>query len=223
MSEIKRESQWKNFLKGILSENPNLVAFLGMCPTLAVSRTVESALGMGMAVVFVLVMSNLIVSLIRKFVPNEIRIPVYIVIIATLVTIVEMVMAAKLPELYESLGVFLSLVVVNCIILGRAEAYASKNGPISSVVDALGMAFGFTLTLLILSVIREFLGTGTITVWKSLVIDFTGFYRALNLAPTQFFLSPVGAFLVLGILAGSINAYVLDRRAKQAKKVAVSK
>lgn len=220
MTEVRKESQWKNFVKGILSENPNLVAFLGMCPTLAVSRTVESALGMGIAVVFVLVMSNLIVSLIRKLVPNEIRIPVYIVIIATLVTIVEMVMAAYLGTLYETLGVFLPLVVVNCIILGRAEAYASKNTPLSSVVDALGMAVGFTMTLVILAVIREFLGTGTITIWtipNDIVIDLTGIYSALKLAPSQFFLSPVGAFLVLGLLVGSISAVSLDRKAKREK------
>jgi len=223
MSEMKEQSQWKNFLKGIFSENPNLVAFLGMCPTLAVSTKVESALGMGIAVVFVLTMSNLIVSLIRKIVPNDIRIPVYIVVIATLVTIVEMMMAAYLPEMYTTLGVFLPLVVVNCIILGRAEAYASKNTPLSSVVDALGMAAGFTLTLIVLAIIREFLGSGTITIWQSFVIDLSGVYTALRLSPTQFFLSPVGAFLVLGLLAGGINAYTMDRSAKIAKNKAVAK
>ena len=155
----------ENLLKGIWKENPLLVSLLGMCPSLGITTKLENALGMGIAVLFVLVMSNLIISLIKKIVPNEIRIAVYIVVIATLVTIVDMVMGAFLPELHASLGLFIPLIVVNCIILGRAEAFASKNGPLDSVLDGIGMALGYTLALSIVSIAREFLGTGAITVW----------------------------------------------------------
>ena len=144
-------NQKQNLLKGILKENPTFMMLLGMCPTLAVTKTVESAIGMGMCILFVLVFSNLIISLLKNIIPGEIRIPVYIVIIATLVTIVEMALQAFLPDLFSQLGVFVSLIVVNCIILGRAEAFASKNDPVSSIVDAIGMAIGFTLAVILIA------------------------------------------------------------------------
>lgn len=203
---MEKTNQGKNFLKGILSENPTFVMMLGMCPTLAVTKTLESAIGMGMCILFVLFFSNLIISLIKKIVPNEIRIPVYIVIIASLVTIVEMVLKAFLPALYTQLGAFVSLIVVNCIILGRAEAFASKNNPVDSMVDAVGMACGFTLSISLISIIREFLGKGTITVWGSLQLDASKLFEVLHIEPLSLLQTNAGAFLTLGILAGSIIA-----------------
>ena len=169
---MEKQSVKQNFLKGIVQENPILVSMLGLCPTLAITTSLENAIGMGIAFIFVLLMSNIVISSIRKIVPNEIRIPVFIVIIAAFVTIVEMLMSAFLPALSESLGLFISLIVVNCVVLGRAEAYASKNGVFNSVIDALGMGVGYTLILALVATIREFLGTGCITVWGDLVINF---------------------------------------------------
>ena len=212
------KGQLQNFLKGILKENPTFVIMLGMCPTLAVTKTLESALGMGMCILFVLFFSNLIISLIKSIVPNEIRIPVYIVIIASLVTIVEMVLQAFLPALYSQLGAFVSLIVVNCIILGRAEAFASKNSPVSSMVDAIGMAVGFTLSISLVSIVREFFGAGTITVWGSLAIDCTGLYEALTIEPVGLLQTNAGAFLTLGLMMGIItligNSIKLRKEAK---------
>lgn len=201
---MEKQSVSQNFFKGIIKENPTFVMMLGMCPTLAVTKTLESALGMGMCILFVLFFSNLIISCIKKIVPNEIRIPVYIVIIASLVTIVEMVLSAFLPSLYSQLGVFVSLIVVNCIILGRAEAYASKNSPLDSIVDAVGMAVGFTLSISIVAILREFLGNGTITVWGNLVINAEGLFEVLHIQPLSILQSNAGAFLTLGLLAGCI-------------------
>ena len=143
-------NQAKNFVKGIIVENPVLVGLLGCCPTLATTTSIESAIGMSILFLLVLIGSNVLISLLRKIIPAEVKIPAYIVIIATFVTIVKMLCEAFLPQLYSSLGVFISLIVVNCIILGRAEAYASKNGPLSSLVDALGMSVGFAMALLIM-------------------------------------------------------------------------
>lgn len=197
------ENNKKNiFLNGIWKENPLFVGLLGLCPSLGITTSLENALGMGIAVLFVLVMSNLIISLIKKIVPNDIRIAVYIVVIATLVTIVDMVMAAFLPQLHASLGLFIPLIVVNCIILGRAEAFASKNTPINSVLDGIGMALGYTLALSIISILREFLGSGQITVWGEFVITIGkgNFF-------TSFFTSPAGAFIILGLVFGIINTF----------------
>ncbi|MDD4184692.1 MAG: electron transport complex subunit RsxE, partial [Candidatus Izemoplasmatales bacterium] len=163
-------NQKENFFKGFMKENPLFVSVLGMCPSLAVTTKVENAIGMGIAVFFVLTLSNFIISLLmsskrlRELI-KPVRIPVYIIVIASLVTIVEMVMHAYLEPLYQSLGVFIPLIVVNCIILGRAEAFASQNKPLDSAVDGMGMALGFTMALLIISLFREILGTGTITIW----------------------------------------------------------
>lgn len=152
----------KTFTNGIISENPVLRLVLGMCPVIATTTAAINALGMGAAATFVLVGSNLVVSLLRNFIPEKVRIPAYIVIIATFVTIVEMVMEAYMSPIYESLGIFIPLIVVNCIILARAEAFASKNTPVRSVVDGLGMGVGFTVALLLVASLREIVGNGTI-------------------------------------------------------------
>lgn len=214
--------QIDNFTKGLLKENQILVALLGLCPMLAITTSLENALGMGIAVTVVLVLSNLIVSLIRHIVPNEIRIPIYIVIIATFVTIIDMSMAALVPGLHASLGIFIPLITVNCIILGRAEAFASKNPPLSSVVDGLGMALGYTMVLAILSIIREVLGLGQITVWGNLVINLNPLFGSKGGTASifaNFFVQPAGAFLALGLLLGIYTSI----RNMQTKKAGVKK
>ena len=186
---------WNEFIKGIFKENPIFFIVLGLCPTLAVSTSVNNAIGMGMAATFVLVCSNAIISAIRNFVPDKIRIPCYVVVIAAFVSIVEMVMKAYTPSLDKALGVYVPLIVVNCIILGRAEAFASKNPVLASLMDGLGMGLGFTLALLIISVIRETLGSGKLA---GLSIS-NSFEPALVLS-----LAP-GALLILGLLMGGIK------------------
>ena len=156
----------KNFLKGIVIENPLFVSILGTCPALATTKTVEAAIGMGILFTIVLICSNILVSLLRKIIPEEIKTPAYIVIIATFVTMVKMLTNAFLPELYSTLGVFISLIVVNCIVLGRAEAYASKNKPFDSFIDALGMGVGYTLAIMLMAFFRELLGTGAFSFGK---------------------------------------------------------
>jgi electron transport complex protein RnfE len=186
---------WHEFVKGIFSENPIFFIVLGLCPALAISTSVVNAVGMGAAATFVLVFSNGIISLIRGFIPDKIRIPCYIVVIATFVVVVEMVMKAYAPALDKALGVYVPLIVVNCIILGRAEAFASKNAFLPSVMDGLGMGAGFTLALLIISVIREVLGGGTLAGH----VLFDKFEPALimTMAP--------GALLIMGLLMGGIK------------------
>jgi electron transport complex protein RnfE len=194
---------FKEFFKGIGSENPTFRLVLGLCPTLAVSTSVVNGLGMGIAATFVLLGSNIIISLIRKFIPDQIRIPCFIVIIATFVTIVELAMKAYAPELSKALGIFVPLIVVNCIVLGRAEAFACRESVFSSMLDALGMGIGFTLALLLIASIREILGNGTL--FGLLVIK--GFEPVLYLV-----LAP-GALLVIGLLIGGINFLARKRRA----------
>ena len=181
----------QDFLKGLWQENPIFRQILGMCPTLAVSNAVINGIAMGLATAFVLIFSSLLVSLIKKLIPNQVRIACYIVIIATFVTIADRFLAAFFPPISKSLGPFVPLIVVNCIILGRAEAFASKNSPGRSVIDALGMSAGFILAILILSSIREVLGSGT----------FLG-YRILGswFEPWVIMVLPPGAFITLGIL-----------------------
>ena len=191
-------NQWQNFTKGILKENPVLVLMLGTCPTLATTTSAINGLGMGLAFTFVLALSNVIISAVRKMVPNIIRIPIFIVIIATFVTIVDMVMHAYVPDLYKALGIFIPLIVVNCIVLGRAEAFASKNNILSSLVDGLGMGVGFTLLLTVLGSIREILGAGSIFGYKFIAPTADGIL--------VFILAP-GAFLTLGILMALNNLY----------------
>ena len=187
---------WKHFIAGIVISNPLFVLALGFCPALAVSTSVDNALGMSVGVAFVLLGSNLIVSAIRKAVPNIVRIPVFIVIIATFVTVVNLVFHAYVPSLYESLGIYLPLIVVNCIILGRAEAFASKNPVTSSIADALGVSIGFLLALLIISFLRELLGTGSLSLFDTKLFTLP----VLGEHPISLFILPPGAFLVIGLL-----------------------
>ena len=206
----KQKTLREVFTAGFFKQNPTFVQFLGMCPTLAVTGSVESALGMGAGVAFVLVLSNLMISLIRNFVPTEVRIPIYIVVIASLVTILEMLMNAFVPDLAAQLGTFLSLIVVNCLILGRAEAFASKNGPVKSMADGLGMAIGFTGGIVLIAFFRELLGAGSITIWGDL---------AVQLIPEAYQISilvaPAGAFLVFGVLVAQVNKLKFKKEDQQ--------
>ncbi len=197
----KQKSLKSVFSAGLFKQNPVFVQFLGMCPTLAVTGSVENALGMGAGVVFVLVVANFVVSLIRNYVPREVRIPIYIVIIASLVTILEMFMKAFVPDLAASLGTFLSLIVVNCLILGRAEAFASNNKPLSSIFDGLGMALGFTGGLVLIAFFRELLGAGTVLGMQIIPADYQ----------ISILVQAAGAFLVFGILVSQVNKIRLAR------------
>ncbi|MFP3958882.1 MAG: electron transport complex subunit RsxE [Spirochaetaceae bacterium] len=195
-----------DFNKGIFNENPIFVMALGLCPALAVSGQVVNALGMGAAVLFVLLSANIFVSLLKNFIPPKVRIPSYIVIIASFVTIVDLTMQAYLPDLSAALGVFVQLIVVNCVILGRAEAFASKSTLSSSVFDALGMALGFTVGLAAIAFVREVLGAGTIT-----LIPIGGFDGTLDVpllaeAPARVMALPAGALLAIGFLMAGFNA-----------------
>ena len=215
----------ENFLKGFIKENPLFVLLLGTCPALAITTSLENALGMGVAFIFVLVMSNTIISLINSFkklkeLIQPVRIAVYIVIIASLVTIVEMLMQAYLPDLYNSLGVFISLITVNCIVLGRAEAYASSNTVGDSVIDGISMGLGYTFALIIISVVRELLGNGTITIWGDLQLNLQGVFDFLHITTISFFTSSAGAFMVLGIVLAIMQAIknAKEEKAKEAEK-----
>ena len=204
----------KNFLKGIIAENPLLVSILGTCPALATTKSVEAAIGMSILFTIVLVCSSLLVSLLRKIISEEIRTPAYIVIIATFVTLVKMLTNAFLPELYSTLGVFISLIVVNCIVLGRAEAYASKNGPFDSFIDALGMGVGYAVALVIMAFFRELIGTGALSIGK--VFTFIP-ELSLRIIPKGYeislFQAPAGAFIVFAIILAVI-AFVKNRKAE---------
>lgn len=187
------------FWYGIFKNNPTFRLVLGLCPTLAVTTSLENALGMGLAATFVLVCSNVLVSALRKVIPAAVHIPCYIVIIATFVTAIDLLMQAYLPELSKSLGIFIPLIVVNCIILGRAEAFASKNGVIDSFADGLGSGVGFTLALSLIAAVREIVGAGTLTVWGDVAV------KNLNPGPVTLAILPAGGFVVLGLLLAAIN------------------
>ena len=220
----KTKSVSKNkavLLAGIITENPTFVSLLGMCPTLATTKSVEAALGMGILVILVLIGSNILISLLRKLIPAEVKIPCYIVIIASLVTIIKMLTEAFVPALYSSLGVFISLIVVNCIILGRAEAFASKNGVKASFFDALGSGVGFTVALCVVAFIREFLGTGALSFGVYFPI---GTELHWQIYPSQFalsiFVQSAGGFLALAM----VLAFLAWRKNRsEAKKVALEK
>jgi electron transport complex protein RnfE len=186
----------ENFLKGIIKDNPVFVMLLGMCPALGVTSSAFNGLGMGIATLFVLLMSNIVVSLIKSQIPSKVRIPAFIIIIASFVTIVEMVLEAFIPFLYEQLGIFIPLIVVNCLILGRAEAFASKNDLLSSIVDALGMGIGFTIALTALGAVREILGSGSIFDFRFVSEDANTFIL---------FILPPGAFIALAYLSVLFN------------------
>lgn len=182
-------------LSGIVKNNPTFVLVLGMCPTLGTTTSAENGMGMGLATTAVLIMSNLVISLIKNLIPDKVRIPAFIVVIASFVTVIQMLMQAFVPALYASLGVFIPLIVVNCIILGRAEAFASKNTPFDSMLDGVGVGLGFTLSLTVIGAVREVLGNGSIF-GVSLGIE--------NYVPLIFVLAP-GAFFVLGYLMVLFN------------------
>ena len=204
----------KNFLKGIIAENPLFVSILGTCPALATTKTVEAAIGMGLLFTIVLICSSILVSLLRKLITDEIRTPAYIVIIATFVTLVKMFTNAFLPELYSTLGVFISLIVVNCIVLGRAEAFASKNNVFDSFIDALGMGVGYTLAIVSMAFFRELLGTGAFTFGK--IFTFIPVAK-LQIIPKGYeimmFQNPAGAFIVFGIIL-AVLAFIKNRKAE---------
>lgn len=190
---------------GIITENPVFIQVLAMCPTLAVTSSVNNALGMALAATVVLIGSNAVISLIRKLVPDKIRIPAYIVVIATFVTLIQFLLEAYIPDLYKSLGIFLPLIVVNCVILGRAEAYASKNKVLPSIFDAIGMGLGFGLAIVILATFREVIGNGT----------FYGFQvLPKSYVPAMVMTSAPGAFITLGILLASLNQYKISKAKK---------
>lgn len=231
--EMKRNSQHKeSFINGIWKQNPLFVSILGTCPALAVTTSFESSFGMGILFTFVLTCSNIIISALRKIIPDEAKTPCYIVVIAAFVTLVKMFTEAFVPELYSSLGVFLSLLVVNCIVLGRAEAFANKNTVLDSTLDGLGNGIGYTIAISILGIIREILGTGMITIGKI----FTFFPKVIRIpllayydASTKtylydysmpFFSKPAGAFVVLGLVIAVITAVSLHKSniAKALKK-----
>lgn len=190
----------QEFTKGLWDEIPPFRLVLGLCPTLAVSKTVENGIGMGIAVTFVLVFSNILVSALRKVIPSKVRIAAFIVVIATFVTVVELVMQAYTYELFLKLGIFIPLIVVNCILLGRAEAFAYKNGLLRSILDGLGIGIGFTLALASLSAIRELIGNGTITIWEKPIHIFGPSFE-----PFTFIILAPGAFVALGLMLGLMN------------------
>ena len=196
----------KQLLNGILKENPVFVLLLGMCPTLAVTTTATKGIGMGLSATAVLVLSNMAISCIRKVVPQKVRIASYIVVISGFVTIIDMLLKAYLPSLSAQLGMYIPLIVVNCIILARAEAFASKNGILASALDGLGMGLGFTLALFIISSIREILGNGTI-------FGFALFGE--HFMPSLMFILPPGGFLVLGLILAIINVYRIKKGEKK--------
>ena len=198
---------WSDVWRGIAQENPVLVQMLGMCPTMAVTNMLANGIAMGLATLFVLVGSGLFVSLFRKYIANEVRITSYILIIATFVTLADMILAATFPEISKALGPFIPLIVANCLLLGRAEAFAAKVGPVRAVADGLGMGLGFTLALSAMSAIRELLGRGSL-----LGIDVLG----AHFEPWVFMVMPPGGFLTLGILL-LIKGWFMTRKAERAK------
>ena len=214
----KKISNRLALVSGIINENPVFVSLLGMCSTLAVTTTLEAAIGMGILFTLTLIGSNLLISLLRNIIPSSVKIPCYIVIIATFVTIIKMLCEAYLPALYSSLNVFISLIVVNCIILGRAEAFASKNGPVASILDGIGTGIGYTIALLIIAVIRELLGTGGFAF---------GVYFPLPkeihfvLIPSDYVISifaqPAGGFLTLGVVL-AVMAFYKNRKEEKLKQ-----
>jgi len=197
------------FLNGILDENPTFRLVLGTCPTLAVTTSASNGVGMGIAATVVLMGSNLVISSLRNFIPKKVRIPSFIVIICMFVTMVQMLLKAYLPELNDALGVFIPLIVVNCIILARAEAFASKNGPLASLTDGLGMGLGFTLALTLMGSIREIIGAGTI---------FGVSILGASYDPMKLITVPAGGFLTYGLLLGIINAITNKKKNKNKKE-----
>ena len=195
----QKKSLMKVFMNGLLNENPTFRLLLGMCPTLAVSTAASNGLGMGLSTTFVLVFANLVISLLRKVIPEKVRIPSFVVVIATFVTIIDLLIKAFVPALSSSLGIYIPLIVVNCIIFARAESFAFKNPPVPSIVDGLGMGLGFTLSLTLLSSVREIIGSGK---WFGMNV-MPAAYK-----PMSIIVSPAGGFITLGILILIVNAVI---------------
>ncbi|MCI2111698.1 MAG: electron transport complex subunit RsxE [Bacilli bacterium] len=223
MDAIARKRHHESFVSGIIRENPLFVAVLGMCPALAVTTTLEAAIGMGFLFSFVLICSNVLISALRKVIPEEIETPAYIVVVATFVTIVKMLCEAYLPNLYETLGVFLALIVVNCIVLGRAEAFANKNTVLDSFLDGCGNGIGYTLGLIAIAFCREVLGTGMITfgdIFTFLKVNGESVHLYLLKGPSwdyslYLFTTPAGGFIVFGLIMGFI-AYRANKKKDRA-------
>ena len=192
----KKISLTKELTKGIIKENPTLVMLLGMCPTLAVTTQALNGIGMGLATTFVLLGSNIVISALRKVIPDKVRIPAFIVIIASFVTLIGFLLEGFVPSLYDSLGIYLTLITVNCIIFGRAEMFASKNGVIASVCDAVGMGIGFTLALFLMGSVREIIGSGK---WMGITLP------VLSDNPMLLFIMPAGGFFTLGVIIAVVN------------------
>lgn len=193
-------SKWSLITKGLVKDNPTFVLVLGMCPTLATTTSAMNGLEMGLATMFVLILSNIVISLVAPVVPDKVRIPVYIVIIATFVTVLQLLMQAFVPDIYETLGLFIPLIVVNCIVLGRAEAFANKNSVGDSALDGIGIGIGFTLSLTVIGIVREILGSGSVFGWKFIPGD----------GILAFVMAP-GAFMVLGYLMVLFNKYLAKK------------
>ena len=204
---MKEKNSLMNLIyDGVIKSNPALVLMLGMCPTLAVTTSASNGFGMGVSTMAVLIVSNMLISLLRKIIPDAVRLPAYIVVVASLVTVVEMITQAYLPGLYSSLGLYIPLIVVNCIILGRAEAFASQNKPIPSVFDGIGMGLGFTLALLAIGAFRELLGAGSVFGIQIMPESFQ---------PITIFIKAPGAFLVIAIIIAVMNAFSIPTRANE--------
>jgi len=202
---MKKKSFFGVFMNGILTENPTFRLLLGMCPTLAVSTAASQGLGMGLSTTFVLVFSNLVISMLRKVIPDKVRIPSFVVVIATFVTIIDLIIKAFLPALSSSLGIYIPLIVVNCIIFARAESFAFKNPVIPSIADGLGMGLGFTCSMVLLSSVREIIGSGT---WFGMQVMPAGY------KPMALVVAPAGGFIMLGLMILVVNAVVkmVDKR-----------
>lgn len=203
---------------GIIKENPTFVLMLGMCPTLAVTTSAMNGLGMGLTTTVILAMSNLMISALRKIIPNGVRMPAFIVVVASFVTIVQFLLQAYVPSLYESLGIYIPLIVVNCIILGRAESYASKNPVIPSIFDGIGMGLGFTFGLTCIGIVRELIGTGAVFGAQILPLADAAAGKG-GYVPVTIFILPPGAFLVLAFLVAAMNK-IKKNAAKKGKKIA---
>jgi electron transport complex protein RnfE len=203
----------QNLTKGFFKENPVLVLALGLCPALAVTTSINNGIGMGMASTAVLIGSSTLISILKKFIPANVRIPVFIVIIATFVTIIDLTLQAFIPELSKSLGLFIPLIVVNCIILGRAEAFASKNSVFQSIIDALGMGIGFTIALVLISAVREFAGTGALYGYPLFqLMGIEGFQGSIMM------ILPPGGFLTMALILGFMQWNKLRKKAKKGGK-----
>ena len=206
-------NNWKVFLNGLIKENPTFVLLLGMCPTLGTTSSALNGMSMGLATTFVLICSNIVIALLKNLIPDKVRIPAYIVVIASFVTLLQMLMQAYLPSLYASLGLFIPLIVVNCIILARAEAFASKNPPLPSVVDGVGMGLGFTFALVLISVVRELLGAGTVFGLQVLPVSYP---------PMVIFVLPAGAFLTLGFIIAAVQK-IRNSAAERQRRLEIQK